>query len=205
MKQIISCIIILQLFVLSFFISCSSSTQLTNIWIDDYYQTQGIKKVLVLGVAKENWKKKVFENEFRQQLIKKNVDAISAWELLPEGEKLNKETFEKYFNDENIDAVLVARAIGTSTEETVFGGGASHIAVGFYGFYFSTAQLYYTQSYTAEEKIVHMKADLYETSEGKLIWSATSRSYEPKNTSVVIKSVSRQVVEEISRSALFYK
>lgn len=205
MKQNISYLIILQLFVLLFFISCSSSTQLTNIWIDDSYQTQGIKKVLVLGVAKENWKKKVYENEFRQQLIKKNVDAISAWELLPENEKLNKETFEKYFKDQNIDAVLVARAIGTSTVETVYGGGASHIAVGFYGFYFSTAQIYYTQSYTAEEKIVHMKADLYETSEGKLIWSATSRSYEPRNTSDVIKSVSRQVVEEISLTALFYK
>jgi len=170
MKQNIFYLFLLQLLIIFLFISCSSSTQLTNIWIDDSYQTEGIKKVLVLGVAKENWKKKVYENEFRQQLIKNNVDAISAWELLPENEKLNKETFEKYF----------------------------HFAVGFYGFYFSTAQIYYTQSYTAEEKIVHMKTDLYETSEGNLIWSATSRSYEPKNTSDFIKSVSKQVVEEIS-------
>jgi len=122
-------------------------------------------------------KKNIYENEFRQQLLKKNIDAISAWELLPENEKLNKETIEKYFKDQNIDAVLVTRAIGTSTEETVYGSGVSHIAVGSYGFYFSTAQIYYTQSYTAEEKIVHMKTDLYETSEGKLIWRATSRSF----------------------------
>ncbi len=205
MKQKILYLILLQLFVIFFFMSCSPSTQLTNVWIDDSYQTEGIKKVLVLGVAKENWKKKVYENEFRRQLLEQNVDAISAWELLPENEKLNKETFEKYFKDQNIDAVLVARAIGTSTEETVYGGGASHVAVGFYGFYFSTAQLYYTQSYSAEEKIVHVKTDLYETSEAKLIWSATSRSYEPKNTSDVIKSVSFEVVKEISLAGFFYK
>ena len=203
MKQFFFYLILLSLFIMSFFISCSSSTQLTNVWIDDTYQTEGIKKVLVLGVATENWKKKVYENEFRQQLIKRNVDAVSAWELLPENEKLNKETFEKYFKDQNIDAVLVARAIGTNTEATVIGGGASHIAVGFYGFYFSTAQLYYTQGYTAEEKIVLMKSELFETSEGKLIWSANSSSYEPKNTGDVIKTVSKEVVEEISKSGFF--
>ena len=48
-----------------------------------------------------------------------------------------------------------------------------------------------------------MKSELFETSEGKLIWSANSSSYEPKNTGDVIKTVSKEVVEEISKSGFF--
>jgi len=178
-------------------ISCSSSTQLTDIYKDETFAGKEIKKVLVLGIAKEDWKKKVYENEFRSQLLKHNLEVLTAWQELPKGEDLNKETFKKYFNDKNVDAVLVVIAAGESTEETLYSGGASHVYMGFYGFYFSTASVFYSPGYLSEEKIVHMKTNLYETDEGKIIWSARSQSYEPKNTKEVIQTVSRNVVDEL--------
>ena len=178
-------------------ISCSSSTQLTDIYKDEAFSGKELKKVLVLGIAKEDWKKKVYENEFRSELRKHNIEVLTAWQELPEGEKLTKESFEKYFKDKNVDAVLVAIAAGESTEETLYSGGTSHVYMGFYGFYFSTSTLFYSPGYLAEEKIVHMKTNLYETGEGKIIWSARSQSYEPKNTKEVIQTVSRNVVDEL--------
>lgn len=178
-------------------ISCSSSTQLTDIYIDESYTGKEIKKILVLGIAKEEWKKKVYENEFRSKLMKHNIEVLTAWQELPKGEKLTKETFEKYFKDKNVDAVLVAIAAGESTEQTLYSGGASHVYAGFYGFYFSTSTLFYSPGYLAEEKVVHMKTNLYETGEGNIIWSAKSQSYEPKNTKEVIQTVSRNVVDEL--------
>ena len=180
-----------------FILSCSSSTQLTEIYVDKNFAGKELKKVLVLGIAKEEWKKKVYENEFRTELRKHNIEVLTAWQELPKGEKLTKETFEKYFNDKNVDAVLVAIATGESTEETLYSGGASHVYMGFYGFYFSTSTLFYSPGYLAEEKIVHMKTNLYETGEGKIIWSARSQSYEPKNTKEVIQRVSRNVIDEL--------
>jgi hypothetical protein len=178
-------------------LSCSSSTQLTDIYKNESFTGKEIKKILVLGIAKEDWKKKVYENEFRSQLLKHDVEVLTAWQELPKGEDLNKETFEKYFKDKNVDAVLVAIAAGESTEETLYSGGTSHVYMGFYGFYFSTASVFYSPGYLSEEKIVHMKTNLYETDEGKIIWSARSQSYEPKNTKDVIQTVSRNVVDEL--------
>lgn len=178
-------------------LSCSSSTQLTNIYVDETFAGKELKKVLVLGIAKEEWKKKVYENEFRTQLLRHNVEVLTAWQELPKGEDLNKETFEKYFKEKNVDAVLVAIAAGESTEETLYSGGTSHVYMGFYGFYFSTASVFYSPGYLSEEKIVHMKTNLYETDEGEIIWSAKSQSYEPKNTKDVIQTVSRNVVDEL--------
>jgi len=178
-------------------ISCSSSTQLTDVYVDETFSGKEMKKILVLGLAKDEWKRKVYENEFRSQLLAHNVEVLLAWQEIPKGEQLNKETFKKYFKDKNVDAVLVAIEGGESTDQTLYKGGASNVYVGFYGFYFSTAAVYYSPGYLAEEKTVHMRTNMYETTDGKLIWSARSQSYEPKSTKEVIQTVSRSVVDEL--------
>jgi len=178
-------------------ISCSSSTQLTDVYVDETFSGKEMKKILVLGLAKDEWKRKVYENEFRSQLLAHNVEVLLAWQEIPKGEQLNKETFKKYFKDKNVDAVLVAIEGGESTDQTLYKGGASNVYVGFYGFYFSTAAVYYSPGYLAEEKTVHMRTNMYETTDGKLIWSARSQSYEPKSTKDVIQTVSRSVVDEL--------
>jgi hypothetical protein len=180
-------------------LSCSPSTQLTDIYSDEAFAGKEIKKMLVLGLTTDKWKQKVYENEFRSQLLTHNIEVLTAWQELPKGEQLNKETFEKYFKDQNIDAVLVAIEGGESTDKTLYTGGSGQVYVGFYGFYASTASFYYNSDYLAEEKIVHMRTNLYETKDAKLIWSAKSQSYEPKNTGDVVKAVSNNVVGELYR------
>ena len=181
--------------------SCSPSTQLTDIYADETFVGKEIKKILVLGMTTDEWKRKVYENEFRSQLLTYNVEVLTAWQELPKGEQLNKETFEKYFKDKNVNAVLVAIEGGESTDKTLYtaGSGNVYVGVGFYGFYASTASYYFNSDYLAEEKVVHMRTNLYETKDAKLIWSAKSQSYEPANTGDVIKAVSRNVVSELNR------
>jgi hypothetical protein len=179
--------------------SCSPSTELTDIYSDQAFAGKEFKKILVLGITTDEWKKKVYENEFRSQFLNYDVEVLMAWQELPKGEQLNRETFEKYFREKNVDAILVAIEGGESSDKTLYsGGGSSHVYVGFYGFYASTASYYFNSEFLAEEKIVHMRTNLYETTEGKIIWSAKSQSFEPKNTGDVVKAVSHKVVNEIN-------
>lgn len=179
--------------------SCSPTSQFTNLYVDDAFKGMQIKKVLVVGMAKEEWKRKVYENEFRQDLMKHNVEVLTAWQELPKGEQISKSTFDKYFKDQNIDAVFVVMAAGSKTETTMSSGGSSNVYVGFYGFYVSTASFYYSPETTSEENVVYMKTNIYETTDGILIWSAKSQSYEPQNTGDVIKTVSYNVVSELKK------
>ena len=193
MKFKVTCLVI----VVMIFLSCSSSTQLTNMYVAKDFKTEGFKKILVFGMAGKEWKKKVYENEFGTVLKKYNVETVIAWQVLPKGEQLTIETFEKYFKDQDIDAVLVARETGESTEETIYGGGTSYVAMGFHGFYISTSPIYNVPAVVSEEKIIYMDTKLFETKDGKLVWSATSQSYDPKSTSEIITTVSRIVVDEL--------
>lgn len=196
MKVLISLISMSLLSVIIY--SCSPTSQFTNIYVDDAFKDMQIKKALVVGMAKEEWKRKVYENEFRQELMKHNVEVLTAWQELPKGETISKETFYKYFSDKYIDAVFVVMAAGSKTEETMSGGGSANVYVGFYGFYVSSASYYYSPVTTSEETVVYMKTNVFETSEGTLIWSATSQSFEPQSTGDVIKTVSYNVVNELA-------
>jgi hypothetical protein len=180
-------------------ISCSPSSQFTNLYVDDAYKGMQFKKVLVVGMAKEDWKKKVYENEFRKDLMTHDVEVLTAWQELPKGETISKDVFYKYFSDKNIDAVFVVMAAGSKTEETMTSGGSSNVYVGFYGFYVSSAQYFYSPVTTSEETIVYMKTNIYETSKGTLIWSVKSQSFEPQNTGDVIKTVSYNIVNELAQ------
>jgi hypothetical protein len=183
--------------------SCSPSSQFTNLYIDDAYKGMKFKKVLVVGMAKEEWKRKVYENEFRQDLMEHDVEVLTAWQELPKGETISKETFYKYFSDKNIDAVFVVMAAGSKTEETMSRGGSANVYVGFYGFYVSSASYYYSPVTTSEETVVYMQTNIYETSKGTLIWSVKSQSFEPQNTGDVIKTVSYNVVNELALQGYF--
>ncbi len=197
MNKIKNLLFVSLFFTIAIISSCSSSTQLQNIWKNESYKKEGFKKILVFGMAGKEWKKKVYENEFGTVFKKYNVETVIAWQVLPKGEQLTIDTFEKYFEDQNIDAVLVAVETGKSTKETVYGGGSSYVSAGFRGFYISTSPVYHVPSYLSEETIIFMDTKLFETKEGKLVWSATSESYEPKSTSDVIKFVSLIVVDEL--------
>lgn len=192
--------LILSVFLLTLIIySCSPSSKFTNLYVDDAYKGMQFKKVLVVGMAKEEWRRKVYENEFRTQLIKHKVEVLTAWQELPKGETISKEVFYKYFSDKNIDAVFVVMAAGSKTEETMTRAGSSNVYVGFYGFYVSSASYFYSPVTTSEETVVYMKTNIYETNEGALIWSIKSQSFEPQNTGDVIKSVSYNVVSELTQ------
>jgi len=192
--------LILSVFLLTLVLfSCSPSSQFTNLYVDDAYKGLQFKKVLVVGMAKEEWKRKVYENEFRKDLMQHNVQVLTAWQELPKGETISKETFYKYFSDKNIDAVFVVMAAGSKTEETMTSAGSSNVYVGFYGFYVSSASYFYSPVTTSEETVVYMKTNIYETSKGTLIWSIKSQSFEPQNTGDVIKTVSYNVVSELAQ------
>jgi len=191
--KLFSSLLILVLF------SCSPSSQSTNLYVDDAYKGMQFKKVLVVGMAKEEWKRKVYENEFRQDLMEHNVQVLTAWQELPKGETISKETFYKYFSDKNIDAVFVVMVAGSKTETTMSKGGFANVYVGFYGFYASSASYFYAPVTTSEETVVYMKTNIYETTKGTLIWSVKSQSFEPQNTGDVIKTVSYNVVNELAQ------
>ena len=115
------------------FISCGGGTKVLGTWKNDQITINKIDKILLIGVAKDPWVRKMFESELKEEFLDYGVEAVSSLEIVSPDEKITKENFEIYFGKENFDAALVTHVVAENIERTrVYNYTPSY---GYYGFY----------------------------------------------------------------------
>jgi len=130
------------------------------------------------------------------------IDAVASMDYIPYDEIIDSTTFEKYFSDLEIDAVLVSRLVGVDKERKVKAGYAYVIPYnsyyGFYGHYYVAVQYANSSSYLSKNVVVVLETNLYETKDKKLIWSGISETIDPDKASDVIKSLGAVLSDKLS-------
>jgi hypothetical protein len=185
------------------FISCGGSTEVINTWKNDKVQIGKIHKILLIGVAKDPWIRKMFEGELKNEFADYGVEAVSSLEIVSPDEKITKENFELYFGKENFDAVLVTRVVAENIEKTrVYNYTPSYGYYGFYGYYYSAYNYAYNPGYTVEEKSVNLETNVYDIKSMQLAWSALSESFNVKKASDVIDPLVHMIVDEMQSDGL---
>ncbi len=82
-----------------------------EVWQEETY-TQPLQKVLVIGLAQQDNIRKQFENVLSNQLIKRGVEAIPSYKVLPHPKaKPDREVVLAKVKELGVDNVLVARSI----------------------------------------------------------------------------------------------
>jgi recombinational DNA repair protein RecT len=130
-------------------------------------------------------------------------------DYIPYDEIIDSTTFEKYFNEMELDAVLVSRLVGLDKERRVQAGYAYVIPFnnyyGFYGYYHAAIQYANSSSYLSKNVVVVLETNLYETKDKKLIWSGISETLDPDKASDVINSLGAALVYKLSSQGFLAK
>jgi len=184
--------------------SCGSTTEIIGEWSEDEYKTGSIDKLLILGVVDQ--KKPLLRRKFEDGLVnafKKNgTNAVASMDYMPYDEIIDSTSFEKYFSDLELDAVLVSRLVGIDKERKVEAGYAYVLPYnnyyGFYGYYYAAVQYANTSSYLSKNVVVVLETNLYETKNKKIIWSGISETIDPDKASDVIKSLGAVLADKLS-------
>ncbi|NOX64267.1 MAG: hypothetical protein GXO85_00365 [Chlorobi bacterium] len=185
------------------FVSCGGGTEVIGTWKNDQIHISKIKKILLIGVAKDPWIRKMFEGDLKKELSDYGVDAVSSLEIVSPDEKITKENFELYFGKENFDAVLVTRVVAENVSKTrVYNYTPSYGYYGFYGYYYSAYSYAYNPGYTVEETSVNLETNVYDIKSMQLAWSALSESFNVQKASDVIKPVIHMIVDEMQADGL---
>ena len=196
--------IIITIFSSIFFTSCGPTTEIIGEWSEDEYKTGSIDKLLILGIVDQ--KKPLLKRKFEDGLVdafnSSGIDAVASMDYIPYDEIIDSTTFEKYFSDLEIDAVLVSRLVGVDKERKVKAGYAYVIPYnsyyGFYGHYYVAVQYANSSSYLSKNVVVVLETNLYETKDKKLIWSGISETIDPDKASDVIKSLGAVLADKLS-------
>lgn len=155
-----------------------ASTQLNSVWKDPSYQTRPAK-IMVVAVAKNPINRRLFEDEFVQQLKSRGTNAIASYTILSDKQEGDQEVIAKKVAELGADTVLITRLVSKKTVH-VYVPGTPYYPPPFYNSwpdYYGYGYRYMsTPGYIAEDEYAVMETNLYEAKSDKLVWAASSET-----------------------------
>lgn len=166
------------LILVAMLVTACASTQLTSVWKDPSYQARPAK-IMVVGVAKNPINRRLFEDEFVQQLKSRGTDAIASYTVLSDEQQGDQAAIAKKVAELGADTVLVTRLVSKKIVQ-VYVPGSPYYPPPFYGtwpdYYGYGYRYMYTPGYIADDEYAVIETNLYEAKSNKLIWAASSET-----------------------------
>ncbi len=156
-----------------------------------------LKRVLVMGITKEEGPRRTFEDTFAASLARAGVQAVPMYQIHPELGEADQAKLKKIIADSGVDGVLVTRLVRVDSREQVHNSSPwPGPYMGFYGFYHDAWINYDTVS---TYKVAVMETNLWSGSSGSLLWSGTTESTDPEDVTRIISDFSKVVTESLSK------
>ena len=199
----------LALFALS---GCAGGTKLTNVWHDPAFETNSLKKLLVIGVAKSGGVRRTFEDFFVNSLKAEGVDAVASYAVAGDG-AVDSVKVSAVLAQTGCDGVVVTRVTDKKTVDTYYAPTTTYVGApgayygGWYGYYSMGYAYQSSPGYTVQNEVVNLETNLYRVSDAKLVYSALSESWleasgDPGNE---IKPFVNQLVSSLASSKIVAK
>ena len=108
----------LAVFLLGVMSSCATPPpQWGAVWKDENYRGGYVKKVFVIGAARQEKVRVVFENEFVNQLKAHGTDAVASDTVIRFEKMMDKELVASKIKESGCDSVLITRVLYVTTAD----------------------------------------------------------------------------------------
>lgn len=189
-----------------FFISSCAGTKFLSVWKDSAYSGGTLQKIMIVGVSEKPSNRRLFEDELAKQLKSIGTEAIASAAVIPTMKEIDETVIKKAALKLNADAVLITHLEGV-TEKTVYHPPVHDYSVNpdsarFGYYYHSVHQHVYTPGYVSTYKYVRLESKLYRTDAEKLLWAATSETFEPESVNAVVQSLSKIIIKSLKEHGL---
>ena len=209
-KLLVNISVVLSVLIL--LVSCSSTqTTIIGEWENQDYTKGTITNVLVLGIFSKDKPllRRNFEDGISQAFKKDGVNATPSMDHMPYDATVDSTSFEKYFKDLNVDAVVVSRLVAIDQKRDYQSGYLYTIPFsyyyGFYSFYYAGIAYANSSGYLSQDVVVVLETNIYETKDKQLIWSGISETMEPDKASDVINSFGETLTNTLDKEGYFKK
>jgi hypothetical protein len=161
----------------AFFAACAT-TQLNAVWKDPAYQSRPAK-IMVIGMAKDPLRRRIFEDEFVAQLKTHGTDAIASYTVLPDSQQGDQGVIAAKVKESGADTILITRLISKKTVKT-YVPPTPYLPPPYYGswpdYYGYGYSNMYAPGYVAKDEFAIIETNLYEAKSDKLVWAASSET-----------------------------
>ena len=198
---------LMGLVLLGFFATACSSTKVKDSWVKPGYSDK-IENVYLIGIAKEEDYRRIFEETFKRQLSGQGVQAVASHNDLPRDQENNRGNIIQAMKANGCDSVLLTKLIRKRREAGTKGQGIQVIKTTPVPLYvdpwYNNWGAYYNQSYsvvniqptTPGTTTLVIESVLYDLKTEERIWAAQLETVEEINP---IKMI-RDYVEAVTRN-----
>jgi hypothetical protein len=192
-------------FVMFHVFGCASSS-LVDIWHEPSYQAPPLAKILVITVRKDATKRRIWEDAFVAELAKHGVTATTSYSLFPDAPP-DSEQAKTTVQANGFDAVLVVLRLPEETNRQYVQGYSTTAQFLRYSTYWQRYITYYQEidhpGYVDSQAVAVRAIELTTTgNNGRLIWSATSKTPDPGSVPDLQSGIAGLVATELTKRGI---
>ena len=175
------------LMLVALLVAACSSTTMSGSWSDPAF-TKKVNNVYIIGISKDETRRRIFEDTFGRQLSSKGIKTFSSYRDLPSNQENDRETIIKRMTEEGCDSVIITQLIDTRKETVTSPGRVSGYSSGPYygnrgyggrgGYYNNWGSYYgrrtditYQPPTSTEFVIATVESVMYDLKTEEMIWS----------------------------------
>ena len=192
----------------------AKSIKMVMAWLNPKYQGQQFHKLLVIGVVQDLQVRADFEDEMAAEIARPGIETIPGNQILLRPDAKAKPDFDylrTQIRDHHIDAVVVSR-LRKIDKKVISVPSSTYVApfpyyYSFYGYLSAVYPVVYAPGYEREETTVVVETNVYATSnlDGDLVWTGSSKSFNPKSAKKVADGLVREVPKQMEKDGLLPK
>jgi hypothetical protein len=183
-------------------ISCATKTELSGVWKSESQTTRPMNQILVIGIAANDANRRIFEDSFGKALGEQGVNAAPSYRILPDSERLSKDSIQQAIRGRGIQGVLATRLVQVDEREKYVPPTTyvkpGYYGRGLYGYYGRGYEVVHQPGYTVHTTIVRLETHLYDASSAELLWAAHSDTLNPKSIDDGVESVAKKLSERLA-------
>jgi hypothetical protein len=186
----------LLLLAMTLLVSACAPVKIQNSWKDPEFSGP-LRKVFVVGIARSDTNRRLFEDSFSRSLQNAGNPAVSSYTRIPETGQIDREQVRVAVTRADADAVMVTRLVRA---ERGMQPGYSLPAAGtrFNGWYREAAAPTVVNQYD----LVTLETTLWDVKSEKIIWSATSEIFNPNDVPTATGELAKVLIEKMRKDGV---
>lgn len=180
---------IVSLAILFLLVGCAS-TKMTKNWVYPERGPLEFNKIMAVVLVQDPLVRQRGEEELVRQITK--AEAIASYTVMP-SQNLDENEFKQAVIDSGVDAVIIMRPVSDKQEVSYVPGSYPASYGSYWGYYGWAYPVVYSPGYYKNDHIVGVETTVYDTSDGKLVWSGVSETTNPKEADKLVADTAKAV------------
>lgn len=201
---------------------CATRTIMETNWELPGYAKTPYEEIAVIGVLRNDASDQRFEHALASELEKADVDAVPGYTIMKTRDDVDQEEMEKIIDSSNVDAVLISRLIAVNRDFHYVPPTAYDVPPGpyadwwtdtywgyytpypyhYWGYWHPAAQVVVEPGYWDVDKNYRVETALYSARDQRLVWTATSRTFDPMSEEDLASSLGSELVERLEKAGI---